>query len=63
MRFSARDTVRRLLAQSLSAPPAIPVERPMRSEHGDFASNVALALGKPAGGSPHASTGWRPSRT
>jgi arginyl-tRNA synthetase len=59
---SARETVRDLLAQALaalakdgfipSAPASVPIERAKRPEHGDFASNVALAIAKPAGKAP-----------
>src|SRR5437868_9233012 len=62
MRFSAREAARSLLADAIttlvadgqvpSAPASIPIERPKRSEHGDFASNVALALAKGAGRAP-----------
>jgi arginyl-tRNA synthetase len=61
---SARETVRDLLAQALSAlaregfipapPAAVPIERAKRAEHGDFASNVALAIAKGAGKPPRA---------
>jgi arginyl-tRNA synthetase len=63
MRLSARETVRNLLAQAVAevggaagAATAIevPVERAKRAEHGDFASNVALALAKPLGKAPRA---------
>jgi arginyl-tRNA synthetase len=56
---SARETVRDLLVQALAAlardgtipavPESVPVERAKRPEHGDFASNVALAIAKGAG--------------
>jgi arginyl-tRNA synthetase len=59
---SARETARDLLAQALSAlaregfipasPANIPIERAKRPEHGDFASNVALAIAKGAGKPP-----------
>jgi arginyl-tRNA synthetase len=62
MRFSARETVRTLLKDALSAlvsdgtlptlPASIPVERAKRPEHGDFASNVALIVAKGAGKPP-----------
>ncbi|HET6283741.1 MAG TPA: arginine--tRNA ligase [Polyangia bacterium] len=62
MRFSARETVRTLLANAMqglvadgtipAVPDLIPLERPKRTEHGDFASNVALAVGKGAGRPP-----------
>ncbi len=61
---SARETVRDLLVQALGAlanegfipaPPAnVPIERAKRAEHGDFASNVALAIAKGAGKTPRA---------
>jgi arginyl-tRNA synthetase len=61
---SARETVRELLAQALgalardgiipAAPASVPIERAKRPEHGDFASNVALALAKGAGKTPRA---------
>jgi len=56
--------VRDLLVQALGAlanegfipaPPAnVPIERAKRAEHGDFASNVALAIAKGAGKTPRA---------
>jgi arginyl-tRNA synthetase len=56
--------VRDLLAQALAAlardgfiaaaPGSVPVERAKRPEHGDFASNVALAIAKGAGKAPRA---------
>src|SRR6185369_12392893 len=62
MRFSAREAARSLLADAISAlvtdgtlptaPASIPIERPKRPEHGDFASNVALAVAKGAGRPP-----------
>jgi arginyl-tRNA synthetase len=36
------------------APASVPIESPKRPEHGDFASNVALALAKAAGRPPRA---------
>ena len=61
---SARETVRDLLAQALAAlasdgtipaaPASVPLERAKRPEHGDFASNVALAIAKGAGKTPRA---------
>jgi arginyl-tRNA synthetase len=64
MRRSARETVRDLVAQAVSdlatngtipaAPASIPLGRPKRTEHGDFATNVALVLAKPAGKPPRA---------
>jgi arginyl-tRNA synthetase len=56
--------VRDLLAQALAAlaregtipaaPVSVPIERAKRAEHGDFASNVALAIAKGAGKTPRA---------
>jgi len=64
MGSSARETVREILAKAVGAlvaegllagpPPTILIDRPKRSEHGDFASNVALALAKAAGKPPRA---------
>ena len=61
---SARETVRDLLVQALGAlanegfipalPANVPIERAKRAEHGDFASNVALAIAKGAGKAPRA---------
>jgi arginyl-tRNA synthetase len=63
MVFSARDSARSLLTAAVSGlvsdgiigavPPSIPVESPRRPEHGDFASNIALALAKGAAKPPH----------
>ena len=59
---SARETVRDLLSQALgelarqgiipAVPGNVPIERAKRPEHGDFASNVALAIAKAAGKTP-----------
>ncbi len=66
MAFSARESARELLTQAVSklfddgvvprgpTPPAISIESPKRPEHGDFASNVAMALAKGAGSPPRA---------
>jgi arginyl-tRNA synthetase len=64
MTSSVRSTVRALLQTAvdqvkreglLADPPdAIPVERTKRAEHGDYATNIALALAKPAGKQPRA---------
>jgi arginyl-tRNA synthetase len=61
---SARETVRDLLVHALGAlakdgfipavPTNVPIERAKRAEHGDFASNVALAIAKGAGKPPRA---------
>ncbi len=61
--FSARETIREILAGAVNElagegfvgavqPAAVSIERTKRAEHGDFASNVALTLAKPAGKPP-----------
>ena len=40
-------------------PPAVTVERPRIPEHGDYASNLALQLGKKVGANPRELAGWR----
>jgi arginyl-tRNA synthetase len=63
--FSARETIREILSQAVNdlagegfvgavQPAAVAIERTKRPEHGDFASNVALMLAKPAGKQPRA---------
>ncbi len=63
--FSVRETVREILARAVAELAAegmvgpldagsISIERAKRAEHGDFASNVALSLAKPAGKAPRA---------
>ena len=63
--FSARETVREILAKVVGelaaeglvgdvAPESISVEHAKRPEHGDFASNIALVLAKQAGKTPRA---------
>jgi arginyl-tRNA synthetase len=63
--FSARETVREFLVRTVNelagegfvgavTADAVSVERTKRPEHGDFASNVALTLAKPAGKPPRA---------
>jgi arginyl-tRNA synthetase len=64
MTSSVRSTVRALFQTAVdqvkreglvpAIPDSIPVERPKRPEHGDYATNVALALAKPAGKQPRA---------
>src|SRR6516162_9392592 len=39
-------------------PPAVTVERPRNPEHGDYASNLALQLGKNVGVNPRELAGW-----
>jgi arginyl-tRNA synthetase len=62
MSDSVRIVVRDLLRKALegahadgllpSLPAQIPIERPKRPEHGDYATNVALGLAKAAGKPP-----------
>ena len=64
MSDSARNVVRDLLRRAVKqvqaegllaeVPAEIPIERPKRPEHGDFATNVALGLAKAAGKPPRA---------
>jgi arginyl-tRNA synthetase len=64
MSDSARIVVRELLRRAVQAvqaeglltdvPAEIPIERPKRPEHGDYATNVALGLAKSAGKPPRA---------
>jgi arginyl-tRNA synthetase len=64
MTSSVRSTVRALLQTAVDQlkregllavlPDTIPVERTKRAEHGDYATNIALALAKPAGKQPRA---------
>src|ERR1700753_1797962 len=39
-------------------PPAVTVERPRNPEHGDYASNLALQVGKKVGANPRELAGW-----
>jgi arginyl-tRNA synthetase len=62
MSDSVRTTARELLLRAVQAtqaegllvdtPSHIPIERPKRPEHGDYATNVALSLAKAAGKTP-----------
>ena len=64
MTFSVRSTVRALFQTAVeqakgegllpAVPESIPIERPKRPEHGDYATNTALALAKVAGKPPRA---------
>jgi arginyl-tRNA synthetase len=64
MRDSVRTVVSDLLRQAVTGaqaegllnqvPASIPIERPKRPEHGDYATNVALGLAKTAGKPPRA---------
>ena len=39
-------------------PATVTVERPRNPEHGDYATNLALQLGKKAGANPRELAGW-----
>src|ERR1700752_319072 len=39
-------------------PPTVTVERPRNPEHGDYATNLALQLGKKVGANPRELAGW-----
>ena len=64
MTSSVRSRVRALLQTAVdqakreaglpTGPDSVPVERPKRPEHGDYATNAALALAKAAGKQPRA---------
>ena len=64
MTSSVRSTVRALFQTAVdqvkregllpTVPDSVPVERPKRPEHGDYATNAALALAKHAGRQPRA---------
>jgi arginyl-tRNA synthetase len=64
MSDSVRSVVRDLLSRAVQGaqaegllnqvPASIPIERPKRPEHGDYATNVALGLAKAAGKPPRA---------
>src|ERR1700741_2827888 len=41
-----------------AVPPVVTVERPRNPEHGDYASNLALQLGKKVGVNPRELAGW-----
>jgi arginyl-tRNA synthetase len=72
MPSSARETVRNLLSDAVSAavgaaeialhPTSIAVERPKQSDHGDYATNVALLIAKGSGKSPRAIADWLVAR-
>ena len=54
---AVRDALARLVedgAVSVAIPEAITIERPKSREHGDYATNIALVLGKQAGMAPRA---------
>src|ERR1700741_590786 len=41
-----------------AVPPVVTVERPRNPEHGDYATNLALQLGKKVGANPRELAGW-----
>ena len=64
MTASVRSTARALFQAAVdqvkregllpTVPDSVPIERPKRPEHGDYATNVALALAKTVGKQPRA---------
>lgn len=57
-----KTTASAVLAQrgldTAALPPTITVERPRNPEHGDYASNLAMQLGKKVGANPRELAGW-----
>jgi arginyl-tRNA synthetase len=57
-----KTTASAVLAQrgldAAALPPTVTVERPRNPEHGDYASNLALQLGKKVGANPRELAGW-----
>jgi len=57
-----KTTASAVLAQrgldAAALPPSVTVERPRNPEHGDYASNLALQLGKRVGANPRELAGW-----
>lgn len=57
-----RTTAAAVLAErgldAAALPPTVTVERPRNPEHGDYASNLALQLGKKVGANPRDLAGW-----
>lgn len=57
-----KNTAAAVLAEhgldAAALPPAVTVERPRNPEHGDYASNVALQVGKKVGANPRELAGW-----
>ncbi len=43
---------------SAALPAAVTVERPRNPEHGDYATNLALQIGKKVGANPRELAGW-----
>ena len=57
-----KTTASAVLAQrgldAAALPPSVTVQRPRNPEHGDYASNLALQLGKRVGANPRELAGW-----
>src|SRR6201996_8124483 len=57
-----KTTASAVLAQrgldTAALPPTVTVERPRNPDHGDYASNLALQLGKRVGVNPRELAGW-----
>ncbi|PBJ33122.1 arginine--tRNA ligase, partial [Mycobacterium avium subsp. hominissuis] len=57
-----RNTAAAVLAErgldAAALPATVVVERPRNPEHGDYASNLALQLGKKVGANPRELAGW-----
>ncbi|HEY2501191.1 MAG TPA: arginine--tRNA ligase [Mycobacterium sp.] len=57
-----KTTASAVLAQrgldTAALPPTVTVERPRNPQHGDYASNLALQLGKKVGANPRELAGW-----
>ena len=57
-----RTTAAAVLAEhgldTSALPATVTVERPRNPEHGDYATNVALQLGKKVGANPRELAGW-----
>lgn len=57
-----RNTAAAVLAErgldASALPPVVTVERPRNPEHGDYASNLALQVGKKVGANPRELAGW-----
>ena len=53
-----RGAGRSTVSTPLPCPQAVTVERPRNPEHGDYATNLALQLGKKVGASPRELAGW-----
>ncbi|MFH5231572.1 arginine--tRNA ligase [Antrihabitans spumae] len=57
-----RGTAAKVLAErgidTSVLPAELTVERPRNPEHGDYASNIAMRIGKPAGVNPRELAGW-----